>query len=81
MQRFRMEASDAAVDGTLDDLFALVSTGSFPHTTDPGDCRFCAFRAICGDVVAVSERAEAKRDAPDEDARLEPVRSILRRGV
>ncbi|MEO8585914.1 MAG: PD-(D/E)XK nuclease family protein [Acidobacteriota bacterium] len=80
-QRFRMEASEEVVDRTLDDLFALVSTGSFPHTADEGDCRFCAFRAICGNVAAVSERARAKRDAPEGDARLEPVRSIFRRGV
>jgi RecB family exonuclease len=81
MQRFLMEASDAALDGTLDDLFALVASGSFPHTADPGDCRFCAFRAICGDVGSVAARGKAKRDAPDEDPRLEPVRSILRRDV
>ena len=30
MQRFRLEASDADVDATLDDLFALVASGSFP---------------------------------------------------
>ena len=81
MQRFEMEASDAAVDGTLDDLFSLVASGSFPHTADAGDCRFCAFRAICGNVGGVSARAAAKRDAPDDEARLEPVRSISRRGV
>ncbi len=81
MQRFVMDASDAAVDGTLDDLFALVSTGSFPHTADPADCRFCTFRAICGDVTEVTARAAAKRDAPAEDSRLDPVRSILKRDV
>lgn len=81
MQRFEMVASDAAVDGTLHDLFSFVASGSFPHTADAGDCRFCAFRAICGNVAEVAARAAAKRDAAEEDARLEPVRSILRRGV
>jgi ATP-dependent helicase/nuclease subunit B len=81
MQRFEMAASDADVDGTLDDLFALVGTASFPHTADPGDCRFCDFRAICGDVRLAAGRAEAKRDAAEEDPRLEPMRSILRRDV
>ncbi len=81
MQRFEMNATDADVDGTLDDLFALVASGSFPHTADAGDCRFCAFRAICGDVALVSELAGAKRDAEDGDPLLDPVRSILGRGV
>ena len=81
MQRFLMAASDADVDQTLDDLFALVSTASFPHTTDPGDCRFCDFAAICGDVAQAAARAEAKRDAPDGDPRLDPVRALFRRGV
>ena len=80
-QRFRMEASDEDVDATLEDLFSLVSTASFPHTADDGDCRFCAFRAICGNVTAVSEHARGKRDALEGDPRLDPVRSILRRGV
>ena len=81
MQRFAMAASDADVDQTLDDLFTLVSTASFPHTADPGDCRFCDFRSICGDVALAAERAATKRDAPEEEPRLEPVRSILRRDV
>ncbi|MGZ6989155.1 MAG: PD-(D/E)XK nuclease family protein, partial [Thermoanaerobaculia bacterium] len=81
MQRFEMEASDAAVDGTLHDLFSLVASGTFPHTADAADCRFCAFRAICGNVGEVAARAAAKRDAPEDEARLEPVRSIRRRGV
>ncbi|MCM3877268.1 MAG: PD-(D/E)XK nuclease family protein, partial [Thermoanaerobaculia bacterium] len=81
MQRFELDAHPADVDETLDDLFALVASGSFPHTADAGDCRFCPFRAICGDVAGVAARAAAKRDSPDEDPRLEPVRSILRRDV
>ena len=81
MQRFVMKASDAAVDGTIHDLFSLVASGSFPHTTDAGDCRFCAFRVICGNVAEVSARAEAKRDALEGEPRLEPVRSIARRDV
>lgn len=80
-QRFEMDASDAAVDGTLHDLFSLVASGSFPHTADAGDCRFCPFRAICGNVAEVAARAAAKRDAREEEPLLAPVRSILRRGV
>jgi RecB family exonuclease len=81
MQRFEMAASDADVDGTLGDLFSLVASGTFPHTTDPSDCRFCDFAAICGDVARAAARSEAKRDAPEGDPRLDPVRSILRRDV
>jgi ATP-dependent helicase/nuclease subunit B len=81
MQRFEMEARDADVDATLDDLFSLVASASFPHTTDEGDCRFCAFQVICGDVEVTAARARAKRDAPEEDPRLEPVRSLARRDV
>ncbi len=81
MQRFEMAAADAAVDGTLGDLFALVASGTFPHTAEPGDCRFCDFQAVCGEISLVAARAAAKRDAPAEDPRLEPVRSILRRDV
>lgn len=80
-QRFLMDASDAAVDGTLDDLFDLVASGSFPHTADPADCRFCAYRVICGDVALAARRAAVKRDAGEGDPRLDPVRSILRRDV
>ena len=81
MQRFAMAASDADVDGTLRDLFSLVASGAFPHTADPGDCRFCDFRSICGDVGIAAERAAAKRDAEEADPLLEPLRSILRRDV
>ena len=81
MQRFELDAHPADVDETLDDLFALVASGSFPHTADAGDCRFCAFRAICGDVGEIAARAAAKRDAPEADPLLAPVRSILGRDV
>ena len=72
MQRFLMEASDRDVDGTLDDLFALVASASFPHSADASDRRFCAFRAICGNVARVSERAAAK---PRRGRRGRPART------
>ena len=81
MQRFNLEAGSALVDETLDDLFALVASGSFPHTADESDCRFCPFRSICGDVAAAAARAGRKRDAERADPLLEPLRAIQRRGV
>jgi RecB family exonuclease len=81
MQRFKLDAHPADVDETLDDLFALVASGSFPHTADEADCRFCAFRSICGDVAATAARAAKKRDSEPADPLLEPLRAIERRGV
>jgi ATP-dependent helicase/nuclease subunit B len=81
MQRFKLEAGSALVDGTLDDLFALVASGSFSHTADQADCRFCPFRSICGDVAAAAARAGRKRDSEQADPLLEPLRAIQRRGV
>ena len=81
MQRFTLEAGGALVDETLDDLFALVASGSFPHTADPADCRFCPFRSICGDVAETAAQAERKRDSEPGDPLLDPVRAIERRGV
>ena len=81
MQRFELDARPADVDATLDDLFALVASGSFPHSADESDCRFCAFRSICGDVAAAAARAETKRDSERADPLLAPLRAIQRRGV
>jgi ATP-dependent helicase/nuclease subunit B len=81
MQRFELEVRDEDVDGTLDDLFDLVASGAFPHTADAGDCRFCPYTSICGNVAAAAARAETKRTAADADTRLEPLRRILRRDV
>jgi len=81
MQRFKLEAGSTLVDETLDDLFALVASGSFPHTADEADCRFCLFRSICGDVAAAAARAGRKRDSEQADPLLEPLRAIQRRGV
>jgi hypothetical protein len=81
MQRFELDAKASDVDATLGDLFALVASGSFPHTTDESDCRFCPFRIICGDVAVAVARAAKKRDAAGPDPLLEPVRAIRRRGV
>ncbi len=81
MQRFKLEAPGALVDETLDDLFALVASGSFPHTANADDCRFCLFRSICGDVTAAAARAARKRDSEPGDPLLDPIRAIERRGV
>jgi ATP-dependent helicase/nuclease subunit B len=81
MQRFELDAKAALVDETLDDLFALVASGSFPHTADEADCRFCPFRAICGDVSSAVARAAKKRDSVTPDPLLEPIRALQRRGV
>jgi RecB family exonuclease len=81
MQRFTLEAGSAVVDETLGDLFALVASGSFPHTADESDCRFCRFRSICGDVAETAARARRKRDSEPGDPLLDPVRAIQRRGV
>ena len=81
MQRFELDAKASDVDETLGDLFALVASGSFPHTADESDCRFCPFRAICGDVSVAAERAARKRDAARPDPLLEPLRAIRKRDV
>ncbi len=81
MQRFTLEAEDAVVDETLDDLFALVASGSFPHTADADDCRFCRFRSICGDVAVTAAQAGRKRDSETGDPLLDPIRAIERRDV
>jgi RecB family exonuclease len=81
MQRFELDAKASDVDETLGDLFALVASGSFPHTADESDCRFCPFRAICGDVSVAAARAATKRDAARPDPLLEPVRAIRKRDV
>ncbi|HSB64694.1 MAG TPA: PD-(D/E)XK nuclease family protein, partial [Thermoanaerobaculia bacterium] len=80
-QRFTLEAGNAVVDETLDDLFSLVASGSFPHTADADDCRFCLFRSICGDVAGAAARAGRKRDTEPGDPLLDPMRAIRRRGV
>ncbi|MGZ5427272.1 MAG: PD-(D/E)XK nuclease family protein, partial [Thermoanaerobaculia bacterium] len=81
MQRFTLEAGSALVDETLDDLFSLVASGSFPHTADESDCRFCRFRSICGDVAETAAQAGRKRDSEPGDPLLDPMRAIERRGV
>ena len=81
MQRFTLEAGGALVDETLDDLFALVASGSFPHTADRADCRFCSFRSICRNVAETAAQAARKRDSEPGDPLLDPVRAIERRGA
>jgi hypothetical protein len=81
MQRFPLEVDDADVDETLDDLFDLVASGSFPHTADPGDCRFCPYATICGRVGVTAAEAALKREGPESDKRLDPLRRIQRRNV
>ena len=63
--------------GRLNDLFSLVASGSFPHTADSGDCKFCPFRAICGDVSPRGQRAggqarRAGRRPPPRARALDP---------
>ncbi len=82
MQRFKLEAPSALVDETLDDLFALVASGAFPHTADEADCRFCDFRSICGDVAAAAARAASEERLRNGPTRCSSrMRAILRRGV
>jgi RecB family exonuclease len=59
-------------------LASLIRSGSYPATDDEGDCSYCPFRDICGDVQAVTEQSDAMlRACPD--TKLDPMRGL--RGV
>ena len=53
----------AVVTKVLGDLGDLIAQGSFIHSDDEDDCKFCDYGAACG--VGAPERAKAKLDAPE----------------
>ena len=53
----------AVVTKVLGDLRDLIAQGSFIHSDDEDDCKFCDYGAACG--VGAPERAKAKLDAPE----------------
>jgi ATP-dependent helicase/nuclease subunit B len=75
-RRVLLEPKPQAVDRTLGALFSLLSSGSFPHTTDPHDCRFCPYRSICGDVDNAAGQAARKRKSPNRDRLLVPLDAL-----
>jgi RecB family exonuclease len=51
--------SKEEIAAVLGDLRRAIASGTFIHTADEGECRFCDFARACGAPVAV-ERVEAK---------------------
>lgn len=47
----------------LDDLAALLSSGSFPHSPEKEDCRFCEFQSVCVYPDEVNAQSRDKMDA------------------
>jgi RecB family exonuclease len=67
--------SRARVDGVLNDLLDLLATGTFVHSPDEDDCRYCDFREICGDVREISRRA-AEKLADESNESLQAFRAL-----
>ena len=62
----------------LDDLAYIAAAGAYLATNTSDDCRFCDYRAICGDIEKVCKRAQRKLENEDNTS-LEPFRRL--RGV
>ena len=41
-------------DQILQHICDLIQTGSFPATTNKGDCKFCDFNTVCGDAESIA---------------------------
>jgi PD-(D/E)XK nuclease superfamily len=51
-ERVRIPAPSPADTGrVLADLRQVIVDGTYPHTTDVNDCKFCDYQAACGDRV------------------------------
>jgi len=56
-------------------LCELISTGTFVPTDQTSDCTLCDYRAICGDVNAITDASRQKLENPLND-RLHPFREL-----
>ena len=59
-QRFLRPLEPEETRTVLNSLFDTIAEGSFAHTTNPDDCRFCQYKAVCGGVDRATERAKGK---------------------
>ncbi|MFN2385352.1 MAG: PD-(D/E)XK nuclease family protein [Thermoanaerobaculia bacterium] len=59
-QRFLRPLEPEETRTVLNSLFDTIAEGSFAHTTNPDDCRFCVYEAVCGGVDRATERAKGK---------------------
>jgi len=73
------EVSDADVDATLRDLFDLLASGAFPHSTESRDCDYCGFRMACGDPDDAARRSKVK--CGSGEPLLEALRALEDRDV
>ncbi len=69
----RPQADSTAMTAVLRDLFDLLAGGTFLHTADTDDCKYCEFHRACGsDAVS---RADAKL-ANAANTTLDPYRRL-----
>ncbi len=64
--------------GVIERLCYTVANGAFAATNESGDCRYCDFISICGDVESVAARSGRKMEEA-ANTMLEPFRSL--RGI
>ncbi len=65
----------AEATAILSELYTLLTTGSFPATTDKSDCTFCDYKRICGDTARVAKLSK-QRLADCDDPALDPLRTL-----
>jgi RecB family exonuclease len=59
-QRFLRPLEPEETRTLLNSLFDSVAEGSFAHTTEKEDCRFCEYEMVCGGSDRATERARGK---------------------
>jgi len=78
-ERFSWSAERLAAGAeVLGELCALVAAGAFLPTTDAGDCGFCDYLPVCGDVEA---QAAASRRKVRAAVPLAPLRRLRARSL
>jgi len=61
--------------GTLETLCKVIESGSFAPTNDKGDCSYCDYKTICGDITFVTQASKTKIDCIENKA-LKPFREL-----
>jgi len=59
-QRFALPLEPEETRNVLNGLFDLLRDGTFAHTREEDDCRFCDYKTVCGGIERATERACAK---------------------